>query len=429
MRPASDLDDPLIGSTLSGRYRIVRGLGSGGFGTVYAAQNLALGTEVAVKIGRRPGHSARILREAKAAAGLRSPYTVRVFDVGRVDDDSVYIVMESLKGRSLRDFLNDEGPLPVGTAARWLEQVCSALREAHAQKLVHRDIKPSNLFVVEDANVETHIKLLDFGLAKLVEENAMSDLTDSDVIVGSPLYMSPEQARSAAITPQSDIWSLGVVFYEMLSGRLPFQGTSAGATLVAIAADPPAPIQEFVPGLPPAVHAIIARCLRKAPKERFQSVEDLAAALASLTESEDRLERPRRSALPSPLDGESTVGSVVQSPTVPLAGSRRRNRLGWSLALAALLLSAFATWTVLRTTQSSPPAASVSEPLPPPTDVERQASARAPAIDVPAPALSASLTPPPLARPAPARSAATTSSSARPAASTPKSRLVLDPDF
>jgi serine/threonine-protein kinase len=195
MPAPSSHNDPLLGVVLSDRYRLLRRLGQGGFATVYAATNIALGTEVAIKVSRRSGDDALVMREAKAAAQLRSPYSVRVFDLGRLHDGALYIVMESLQGRSLRQYLQEVGPLTVSRAASWLVQVCAALREAHALGLVHRDIKPSNLFVVEGPHVTPHVKLLDFGLAKQAESAKANNLTESGVLVGSPLYMAPEYAR------------------------------------------------------------------------------------------------------------------------------------------------------------------------------------------------------------------------------------------
>jgi serine/threonine protein kinase len=278
---AQDGEDPLLGQELAGKYRVVARLGAGGFGTVYSALNLALGTEVAVKVGRGREADARMLREARAAARLRGPHTVRVYDVGQLPGGAPFIVMELLPGRSLKERLATGGPLPIGLAAHWLGQVCAALHEAHAEGLVHRDLKPSNLFVVEGPTLEAHLKLLDFGLVKSVE-TPQGDTTQSGQLLGSPQYMSPEQVRGVRVDSSSDIWSLGVVLYECLSGKLPFQRDTATGTLVAIASEPPRPLAEVAPGLPDAVHEVVSRCLRKAPHERFESARALASALAPL---------------------------------------------------------------------------------------------------------------------------------------------------
>jgi serine/threonine protein kinase len=164
-------------------------------------------------------------------------------------------------------------------ALRWMLQLCEALHEAHGYGLVHRDIKPANLIVVRLAAGDLAIKLVDFGLAKSLSPRVDESLTETGILVGSPAYMSPELVRGARVTPQSDIWSLGVVLYELLSGRRPFDGDSASAILAAIVADPPTPLHEVAAGCPALVHAIVERCLCKAPADRFGSVEELASRL------------------------------------------------------------------------------------------------------------------------------------------------------
>jgi eukaryotic-like serine/threonine-protein kinase len=187
--------------------------------------------------------------------------------------------MEHLQGRSLRSYLRDEGALDAARSLEWVDQICAALQEAHGMNLVHRDIKPSNLFVVEGDHLEAHLKLVDFGLAKSTAVSS-EDLTDTGVLVGSPAYMAPEQVRAAPASSASDVWSVGVVLYYMLSKRLPFERPSSSAVLAAIAADPPTPLREFVPEAPKAVLDVIAKCLRKSPDERFASSDELRRSLA-----------------------------------------------------------------------------------------------------------------------------------------------------
>lgn len=428
--------DPFIGQALSGKYRVLARLGTGGFGAVYSAQNLSLGTEVAIKVARNAGDDARPMREAQIAAGLQSPYSVRVYDVGRLDDGALYIVMERLHGRSLRQFLEQEGPLPVPLAASWLAQVCWALHEAHALGLVHRDIKPSNLFVVEGPSMQAHLRLLDFGLAKQVEAPE-GDVTDSGKLLGSPPYMSPEQVRAAGVGAQSDLWALGVVLYECLSGRLPFERPTPGATLVAIAAEPPVPLASVVADLPKAVLTLVDRCLRKAPHERFGSAQELGAALAALG-GQDMASSipPRREARASASDVAAS-STTVATMAVAGSGPPRAYRKAAPWALGAALLGGNALWLSTRGAPSpsretapvqrvaSAPKAEAKPEAPSkeaPRDVSAAPAASATAVAAPPPA------PPRTAR-TPARAQPEPSPKATASAPSPRPRLVLDPDF
>ena len=320
------------GHVLNGKYQIEEELGSGGFGCVYAAENLNLHTRVAIKLRREPGPDARLWREAQLAAALQSPHSVRIFDVDRLDDGTPYIVMEFLEGQTLRDYLRQVQKAPLERAVTWALQICSALGEAHAAGLVHRDIKPSNLFLVKSSHADGHIKLVDFGLAKNVEHADYDTVTDSDVVVGSPAYMAPERVRAGVGTAQADIWSLGVVLFEMLSGKLPFEGETNSALLAAIVADPPRPLLEVAPELPPALGAVIARCLRKRPDDRYASVATLAHDLRqfeadsparvpsdeSVTVSATIARRPARANAPQPGPSRGRLLFLLGLVGVPL---------------------------------------------------------------------------------------------------------------
>jgi eukaryotic-like serine/threonine-protein kinase len=447
---AQNCDDPLVGQTLAGKYRITSKLGEGGCGSVYAAENLALGTDVAIKIGKGPKGDARSLREARAAARLRSPYAVRVFDVG-LSDGLPFIVMERLPGRSLREFLAAHGPLPLELAGRWLAQASSALHEAHGEGLVHRDIKPSNLFVVEATNLEPYLKLVDFGLAKSLQAPS-AESSESGSVVGSLLYMSPEQVRGAEISAQTDIWGMGVVLYECLSGRRPFERDSASATAVAIASDPPRPLAEVAPSVPFAAQEIVARCLRKLPAERFDSAKSLGVALAALGDgtrrtaavpaasSEPALADTRTDARPEAVDLFSPVHpkQLLTETNAPLDVRARRayGRVA-PLALALVLaLAGFAYWQARAAADRSERA--------PPAGPATQAAAITPALDSPVQTPVSAAEPhlpsaPPQAtasaglRRAPLRDGSTALATA-PSAPTfatavPSSRLAADPDF
>lgn len=321
-----------VGTVLSGKYRIVCELGAGGFGRVYGAENSTLATRVAIKVRHEPDPKGRLLREARLAASLSSPYSVRVYDVGQLDDATPYIVMEYLEGRTLRQYLREQGPVPVHLALDWALQICSALKEAHAIGLVHRDIKPSNLFLMGRPGLDVHVKLVDFGLAKNVLSAKADLFTDSGVLVGSPAYVAPERLRAGETTAQSDIWSLGVVLFEMLSGKLPFEAPTSSGMLAAIAADPPRSLLSVAPHVTSQLESVTARCLRKRPADRFASVEDLARAIRRARRTTPAPESQRTpfgvhgTDTPSP-KRKSAASSDTAAPPLPRLSRRRRRWL------------------------------------------------------------------------------------------------------
>ena len=278
------------GDVIAGKYRVERVLGVGGMGSVVAAANLDLGTRVALKImlpelADSPEFAARFIREARAAASIAGDHVVRVFDVSKMDDGTLYMVMELLEGHDLHQVLKARGALSVDEAAGWLLEACDALAEAHAHGIVHRDLKPSNLFIVEQAGANGTLKVLDFGISKLTGLQAINDggptLTTADSMLGSPYYMSPEQIRNAKnVDARADLWSLGVILHKMLTGFLPFESDSMGEHLSMIAADPPTPLRLRRPDAPAELEAIVLRCLEKDPALRFQNIGELAVAIA-----------------------------------------------------------------------------------------------------------------------------------------------------
>ncbi|HEY6722538.1 MAG TPA: protein kinase [Polyangiaceae bacterium] len=313
------------GDLLRGKYRVERLLGEGGFGRVYAAHNIDIDIPVAIKVRRIPGPDRLLRREAQAGARLSNPHSVRVYDIERLDDGTPFIVMELLPGRSLSAHLRTHGPVAPTLATRWALELCSALEEAHALHLVHRDIKPSNLFLVERLGAPAQLKLLDFGLTKALSEAGDDTVTERGIVVGSPAYMSPEQVRGARVTAQSDVWSTGVVLYEMLTGKRPFEAPTSAAILAAIAADAPTPLAEVAPHIPSAFDAVVNRCLRKRASERYTSVAELADDLS------------KRVAAAAPGDQLSST-SVSATATLsisdrPSADSATRTPLWAALAL------------------------------------------------------------------------------------------------
>jgi Tol biopolymer transport system component len=294
---------PVAPGTKLGHYEILSPLGAGGMGEVFRARDARLGRDVAVKViafadASEPDRLRRFEQEARAVAAINHPSILSVFDVGATDQGLPYVVFELLEGETLRRRMAGQ-PLPLRKAADWAAQVARALGAAHERGIVHRDIKPENVFVTRDG----HVKVLDFGLAKLVhgesaaggtEEPTLSDLTEPGAIVGTAAYMSPEQVRGTQSDARSDIFSLGAVLYELVTGRRAFIAETAAETMSAILRLDPPPLSSDAGPVPPDLERVVRRCLEKRPEERFQSARDLAFALESLSSSGASLVGPRR---------------------------------------------------------------------------------------------------------------------------------------
>jgi serine/threonine-protein kinase len=285
--------ETLVGLTLDGRYRLDSLIGMGGMGDVYRATHIHLDTEFAVKL-LKPELVAnqtaikRFRLEAKAAGRIHHPNAIRVTDFGVTPERIVYLVMEIVKGRSLRDLMREEGPLDYIRTINIVRQVCGAVDSAHRGGVIHRDLKPDNILIEKINNIE-RVKVLDFGIAKLKEANPDAFLTQAGTLIGTPQYMSPEQCQGKELDPSSDIYSIGIILYEMLIGEVPFDGKSAIQVVVQQLHDPPRPLNEIAPNVPASIANIVMRTLQKEPDQRPASAVELSDALKQAIELGDRV--------------------------------------------------------------------------------------------------------------------------------------------
>jgi serine/threonine-protein kinase len=276
------------GDLLAGKFRVERLLGSGGMGVVVEATHVTLKDRVALKFLRSPKFAdqttiTRFLREAQAAARIKSPHVARVLDVGTLDDGAPYMVMEFLEGTDLATILDRDGVLPIEQAVTYALQTCEALAAAHASNVVHRDVKPSNLFLTQGPDRAPLIKVLDFGISKMLDGTTSGSITETQRAVGSPSYMAPEQMRSAKrVDGRADIWSMGVVLYELVAGRAPFVADTIPElyALILDKSSRPTPLRSLRPEIPEELERVAERCLEKDAADRFADVGELAAALA-----------------------------------------------------------------------------------------------------------------------------------------------------
>ncbi len=455
MLNAEQIERPLprVGDVVGGKYRLLRGIGGGGMGLVYEALHVRLGQHVAIKFmqPKLVGNAdsvARFEREGRAASSLTSPHATRIFDVDATGDGTPYIVSEFLVGRDLRAELEERRRLPIREAATYAIQVCAAMAEAHSHGIVHRDLKPSNLFLA-DTPTGRVVKVVDFGISKVSTEEEL-DLTTTGTMLGSPRYMSPEQAQAKPADRRADIWSLGVVLFRALSDTYPFEGDTALAMAVATLSERPRDLGAVLPGAPPELASAISKALERDVSQRYDTMRDFADALApfappemaalaaSLTRdvavpsartSERDLLRasgvsarasqvdteagPALDAVAVPIDVEPTEHQTRPSAMTETSGVRVAStmvttplRARWkpfalvAVAVVVLAASAFAVASRTRTPAStSPPVETPAATAPTaPAATNEAPTASAPAVVVPAPAPSAAPTTRPSAR-------------------------------
>ena len=333
--------DPLIGTTLAERYEIVECVGQGAMGAVYRAIQTGLGRSVALKVLKQDltwgGDTvARFHREARAMSALAHPNTVRVFDFGATDSGLLYLAMELLEGQIATDLLRAGGePPPIRSAVIYAQQVLRSIGEAHAKGIIHRDLKPDNLFLAQvDGEPEPTVKVLDFGIAKAIEGDRKIDQfeTQDGTVFGTPRYMSPEQAQGKQLDHRSDLYGVGIILYELLTGFPPFTDADAVIVMAQHIREQPLPVTRAAPErpIPRSLEAVVTKALQKAPDDRFQSADEFERALQACLPDVDRLSRLADSGA-----HRSVVASLRHLP-------RSQPSVFWGGAAALLVLAGFA---------------------------------------------------------------------------------------
>ncbi|MBA3454556.1 MAG: protein kinase [Deltaproteobacteria bacterium] len=334
MQPQAE--SSLIGLALDNKFKILRLIGRGGMGEVFEAEHVGLGKRVAIKLmlEKYSGDGeaiARFTREAHAASRIGNPHIIDVSDIGTAPDGRAFVVMELLQGSPLGKVIEDGGPMPPQRALHVMRQVLRAVGAAHAKGIVHRDLKPDNIFLIDGGEQQDFVKLLDFGISKMMDPDlqaAATKLTTTGVVMGTPLYMAPEQAMGVDIDHLADIYACGVILYEMLAGRPPFEGATYAVLVAKLLTTEPQLLSELRPGLAPKLIAAVHRALEKEPNKRFASAEAFAAALPA-TNSASAIE----------LAGTLASGKVVAVPR-PAPPRSRAPWVAMALALAVGIATA-----------------------------------------------------------------------------------------
>jgi serine/threonine-protein kinase len=338
--------DPLVGRVLGGRYRIAAPLGQGGMGTVYRAVHTLMDKPLAVKILRGELATdaeavARFHREARSASRLDHDHCIRVTDFGQTEDGLLYLAMELLEGRSLGQRIR-EGRLSITDAVVIVHAVAQALEHAHEAGVIHRDLKPDNVFLARRSRGREVVKVLDFGLAKLASDSSKSrSITRDGTVFGTPEYMAPEQAQGDPLDARTDLYSLGVLFYHLITGTLPFRAETFVALLTKHIREAPLPPREHDPAIPPALERIVLTCLAKRREDRFASASDLVEALAPFVPHADAtgptiaVPQARDDARPDKVS--TTDGTTTDSVSGEVAPRRPMRWIAAALAAVVLL--------------------------------------------------------------------------------------------
>jgi serine/threonine protein kinase len=351
--------DPLIGQTVAGRFKIEELIGQGGMGKVYRARHLALDRLVCMKmlrpaVLRDPTVAGRFEREALAASRLNHPNSIQVLDFGRNESDgSLYLVMEYVQGQDLRLVLRDAWPLPEERLCHITGQVLAALGEAHAHNVIHRDLKPENIMLEQRREQPDFVKVLDFGIAKILD-SGLPPLTRADVVCGTPQYMAPEQATGGDLDGRSDLYAVGVILYQMVTGALPFDGPSTMEVLTRQVHEPPVPPRKREPAAPISaeMESLILRVLAKDPAQRPQSAEELRELLLAipLRSGPIAARAGQPSSPPRPSLATQMPKSAARGPTsaqhvaTPQGRARRLRPFAMVAAAAAVALAAGLAW-------------------------------------------------------------------------------------
>jgi len=347
-----------LGSVFGGRYRIREKIGSGGMSDVYLADDLTLSRPVAVKVlhseyARDAGYIQRFRYEAQAAANLNHPNIVSVYDWGN-EGDAYYIVMEYVEGRELKDLLREQGAFTPERAAEVAAEIAAALQFAHRRNLVHRDIKPQNVIITPTGQV----KVMDFGIARAASGTG---ITQTGVVMGTAQYIAPEQAQGLSVDGRADIYSLGIVLYEMLAGRVPFDDENPLTVAYRQVRDDPVPPSMIVPGIPPAMEAIVMKALAKNPANRYQTAQEFKADLLRFLEGMPVSATPVMPAAVPPASAAPTAPTAPTAPAYPVApavlpppAGKKTPAWVWVLAISLLVLGVLGIILALTLTGRQP---------------------------------------------------------------------------
>ena len=338
--------DAYIGRIIKGRYQIIKKLGEGGMGAVYLAKQISMARNVALKVlqgsyATDDEFIGRFRREARLAASLNHPCIVTVYDFDQGEEGILFIAMEYVDGKSLTEVIRSDGPLDIGRVAGLGIQIAEGLDAAHRVGVIHRDIKPDNIMVVGDEDSEK-VKLMDFGIARLRDAGTTSRLTRAGVIMGTPAYMAPEQAEGAEVSERTDIYALGIVLYEMISGSVPFRASTPGAVLVKQMREIPLPLRTLRREVPESIESVVMKALEKKPENRQRNLREFAQGLKRVDKTSPDHPPPK-----TVIFGNTTAIDVVSRTIAATQVSRAEfldkikgvNSKYWGLGLIGVMAS------------------------------------------------------------------------------------------